>query len=67
MGARSEREPRLDDDRDYARGNVHPRRADPERTDTNAAMELAPALLPAWFDWLDDNVGKRCPQPRFSG
>ena len=50
VGARAERATRVDDDGDCVARRGFPRRADPQRTDTNTMMKRAPTVFPAVFD-----------------
>ena len=61
VGARAEGPAGVDDDRGGARRRRTgiPGRADPEASDANRAMEVAPALLPAVRDLLLDDVAER--------
>ena len=52
--AGAERLPGIDDERHRVPRRKLPRRADPERADLHGPVELAPALLPAGLDLLDD-------------
>src|SRR5215831_7234943 len=56
MGAGAERTARVDQDRLEAGGRLLPRRPDPEATDRDAVVELAPRVLPSLGDVvrLDD-------------
>src|SRR5687767_11309270 len=59
MRTRSERATRLDDDRRHAVWGWLPRRADPERPDRRAAVEVPPAILPPVGDLDCGDVAER--------
>jgi hypothetical protein len=55
----AERATRIDHHWDRAGRRLLPRRPDPEPADQHAAMEVAPPLLPARLDVLDERVRRR--------
>ena len=59
MCAGSERAAGLDDDDQGALRRLLPRRADPERSDPDAVVKLAPAILPALDDVDGGDVAER--------
>ena len=57
---------RIDDHGDRVGGRLLPRRPHPQRSDPERLMELAPAVLPPWFDQLRGDVAERSPDPLFA-
>jgi hypothetical protein len=64
MGAGAERAAGIDDDRELPSRRGLPRRSDPERADLDGVVELAPAVLPALGDLLDERSRELGDDPR---
>jgi hypothetical protein len=58
--ARPERPPGVDEDGNRIARRLLPRRADPEWSDADRAVELAPAVFPAFLDLGRARAGERC-------